>query len=319
MNGINIVVLDGYTLNNGDLSWDTISKFGKLTIYDRTAENEIVNRCKDTEIVITNKVPLSKETLNQLPQLKLICVLATGFNIVDVAAAKELGIKVCNVPAYGTASVAQHTFALLLELTNHVGLHAQSVAAGEWERSPDFAYTKKGLTELEDKTLGIVGFGNIGQRTARIGAALGMQIRYNSRTKKDTDLGTNTDLQTLFVESDVVSLHCPLTEENKGFVNNHLLQQMKPTAYLINTARGQLINEADLADALNKGHIAGAALDVLSVEPPRADNPLLHARNCLLTPHIAWISYEARQRIMHVTAQNIEGFLNGRPIHVVNG
>lgn len=314
-----MVVLDGFTLNPGDLSWAPLSQLGSLVVHDRTAENEIIERCREATIVITNKVPLTRNTLQQLPQVRAISVLATGYNIVDVTAAAEQDIVVCNVPAYGTASVAQHTFALLLELTNSVGLHAQSVAAGDWHRSPDFAYTKKGLMELEGKTLGIVGFGNIGQQTARIGAAFGMKILYNSRSKKETPLGTFTDLQTLFSESDVVSLHCPLTEQNKGFVNRSLLQLMKPTAFLINTARGLLINETDLADALNEGRMAGAGLDVLSNEPPRADNPLLRARNCIITPHIAWISYEARQRIMQVTATNIEAFLNGHAVNVVRG
>jgi glycerate dehydrogenase len=270
-------------------------------------------------VVITNKAPLTQATLEQLPNLRYITVLATGYNIVDVAAAKARGIPVSNVPAYGTASVAQHTFALLLELTNQVGLHARSVAEGGWVRSPDFAYTKKGLVELEGKTLGIVGFGHIGQQTARIGAAFGMRILYNSRTKKDTDLGTYADLHQLFAESDVVSLHCPLTADNKGFVNRELLQRMKPTAFLINTARGPLINEPDLAALLNEGRIAGAALDVLSVEPAQAENPLLQARNCFITPHNAWMSYEARKRIMEVTVQNIASFLNGHAVHVVNG
>lgn len=318
MENTKIVVLDGFTLNSGDLSWKGLQQLGNLTVHDRTAEQDVVARCKNATIVVTNKVPLTRAMLQQLPQLRLITVLATGYNIVDVDAAKEQGVVVCNVPAYGTASVAQHTFALLLELTNHVGLHAQSVAAGEWQRSLDFAYTKKGLMELEDKTLGIVGFGNIGQRTARIGGALGMRIWYNSRTKKETDLGTFVDLETLFSQSDVVSLHCPLTAENKEFVDKHLLERMKPTAFLINTARGQLINETDLADALNTGRIAGAALDVVSVEPPKEDNPLLHARNCIFTPHIAWMSFEARQRIMTVTALNIEAFLKGKPVNVVN-
>jgi glycerate dehydrogenase len=313
-----LVVLDGFTLNSGDLSWAPLSGFGQLVVHDRTAENDVVERCREAAIVITNKVPLTRETMQQLPQLKLITVLATGYNIVDVDVAKENGIVVCNVPAYGTASVAQHTFALLLELTNHVGLHAQTVAAGEWQRSPDFAYTKKPLMELEGKILGIVGFGNIGQRTARIGAALGMHILYNSRTKKETSLGTFANLPALFSQSDVVSLHCPLTAENKGFVNNELLGRMKPSAFFINTARGQLINEQHLANALNAHKIAGAALDVLSAEPPQENNPLLQARNCILTPHIAWISFEARQRIMDVTAQNIAAFLNGASQNVVN-
>jgi|SRR5215218_5948273 len=314
-----IVILDGFTLNSGDLNWTPLSGFGELVVYDRTAETDVAARCQDAAIVITNKVPLIRETMQQLPHLKLITVLATGYNIVDVDAARQLGIVVCNVPAYSTASVAQHTFALLLELTNHVGLHAQSVAAGEWQRSPDFAYTKKPLMELDGKTLGIVGFGNIGQRTAHIGAALGMQILYNSRTKKETAVGRYVDLQTLFSQSDVVSLHCPLTVDNKGFVNKELLNRMKPSAFFINTARGQLVNEQDLADALNEKKIAAAALDVLATEPPNESNPLLHARNCIFTPHIAWISFEARQRVMAITAQNIDAFLKGYPINVVNG
>lgn len=319
MDKIKIVVLDGFTLNSGDLSWEPLLQRGEVTIYDRTGDADILERCRGAAIVVTNKVPLTGAVIQQLPELQLISVLATGYNVIDVEAAKKGGVVVCNVPAYGTASVAQHTFALLLELTNHVGLHAQSVTAGKWERSPDFAYTKKPVMELEEKTLGIVGFGNIGQQTARIGVALGMKILYNSRTKKDTDLGTFTDLKTLFAQSDVVSLHCPLTPENKGFVNKELLSVMKPSVYLINTARGTLINEPDLADALNKGVITGAALDVLSVEPPEAGNPLLRAKNCILTPHIAWISIEARRRIMEITAQNMESFLKGHAVNVVNG
>jgi glycerate dehydrogenase len=268
--------------------------------------------------VVTNKVPLTRATMQQLPQLKLIAVLATGYNIVDTEAARKQGVVVCNVPAYGTASVAQHTFALLLELTNHVGLHAQSVAAGEWQRSPDFAYTKKPVMELAGKTLGIVGFGHIGQQTARVGAALGMKILYNSRSEKNIGWATFADMETLFAQSDAVSLHCPLTPDNNGFVNKNLLGVMKRSAILINTARGPLIQEQDLADALNSGAIAGAALDVLSAEPPQEINPLLKARNCIITPHIAWISLEARQRIMAVTAQNIAAFSKGHAINVVN-
>lgn len=313
-----IVVLDGFTLNTGDLSWAPLSGLGDLVVYDRTPEPQIVARCSEATIVVTNKVPIKKATMQQLPQLKLISVLATGYNVIDVDAATEHRIAVCNVPAYGTASVAQHTFALLLELTNQIGLHAQSVAAGEWQHAADFAYTKKPIMELDRKTLGIVGFGNIGQQTARIATAFGMRILYNSRTKKDTVLGTFVDLETVFAQSDVVSLHCPLTPDNKAFVNKKLLTLMKPSALFINTARGQLVNEQDLADALNNGAIAGAALDVLSVEPPQAANPLLHARNCILTPHIAWISFEARQRIMNITAQNISSFSKGHVINAVN-
>jgi glycerate dehydrogenase len=318
MDKLKIVVLDGFTLNSGDLSWEPLAPFGTLAIHDRTPENEVVERCRDAAVVVTNKVPLTKATLQQLPQLKFISVLATGYNIVDIEAARAQGVPVSNVPAYGTASVAQHTFALLLELTNHVGLHAQSVAAGEWQHSPDFAYTKKPVMELAGKTLGIVGFGHIGQQTARIGAAFGMKILYNSRSEKKTEWVTFADMEKLFAQSDAVSLHCPLTPENKGFVNKAMLSLMKQSAFLINTARGPLIQEQDLADALNNGTIAGAALDVLSVEPPRETNPLLKARNCIITPHIAWISLEARQRIMAITAQNIANFLKGDAINVVN-
>jgi glycerate dehydrogenase len=318
MDKLKIVVLDGFTLNSGDLSWEPLAPFGTLAIHDRTPENEVVERCRDAAVVVTNKVPLTKATLQQLPHLKFISVLATGYNIVDIEAARAQGVPVSNVPAYGTASVAQHTFALLLELTNHVGLHAQSVAAGEWQHSPDFAYTKKPVMELAGKTLGIVGFGHIGQQTARIGAAFGMKILYNSRSEKKTEWATFADMEKLFAQSDAVSLHCPLTPENNGFVNKAMLSLMKQSAFLINTARGPLIQEQDLADALNNGTIAGAALDVLSVEPPRETNPLLKARNCIITPHIAWISLEARQRIMAITAQNIANFLKGDAINVVN-
>lgn len=318
MDAVKIVVLDGFTLSNGDISWAPLCALGDLKIYDRTAPDAVVERCRDAQVVVTNKVALTKEIIPQLPQLKFITVVATGYNIVDVEAAKEHSVIVSNVPAYGTASVAQHTFALLLELINGVGVHAQSVVDGEWQRSPDFAYTKKGITELEGKTMGIVGFGHIGQQTARIAAAFGMPILYNSRRKKDTTLGAFTDLPTLFAQSDVVSLHCPLTAENKGFVNKNLLHLMKPTAYLLNTARGLLINEGDLAAALNSSRIAGAGLDVLSTEPPQESNPLLKAHNCIITPHIAWMTYEARQRIMNVTAENIAAFLSARTINVVS-
>lgn len=315
---MNIVVADGYTLNPGDLSWNTIAPFGELTIYDRTSASEVVERCKAADIVLTNKVPFNNAAINHLPQLKLICVTATGYNIIDIAAARDNGITVCNVPAYGTASVAQQTFALILELTNHTGIHAASVANGEWETCKDFAYTKAPLTELAGKTLGIVGLGNIGAQVAKIAVAFGMNVLYNSATKKDTAIAKYADMQTLFAESDIVSLHCPLREDNHQFVNEALLQLMKPSAFLINTARGQLINEQDLADALNKGIIAGAGLDVLSAEPPSAYNPLLKAKHCIITPHIAWITKEARERIMNVTVKNIAAFLEGTPINKVN-
>ncbi|OQP59765.1 glycerate dehydrogenase [Niastella vici] len=313
-----IVVTDGYTLNPGDLSWSPIQQFGEVTVYDRTKPEEIIDRCHDANIILTNKVPLSEATIAQLPQLKMIGVTATGYNIIDVQAAAKRKIVVCNVPAYGTASVAQHTIALLLELTNQVGRHAASVAAGEWVQSPDFSYQKTPITELAGKTLGIIGWGNIGQQTARIAQALGMHIIYYNPSKKEKEWASWHPLPDLFAESDVVSLHCPLKPENTGFVNAGLIALMKPSAFIINTSRGPLINEQDLADALNSGRIAGAALDVLSAEPPSAKNPLLTAKNCIITPHNAWISKEARQRVMDVTVQNVAAFFNDKPVNKVN-
>ncbi|SEO76920.1 D-2-hydroxyacid dehydrogenase [Niastella yeongjuensis] len=315
---IKIVVTDGYTLNPGDLSWKQIEALGELKVYDRTKPEEIVDHCRDAQVVLTNKVPFSEATLAQLPQLKMIGVTATGYNIIDVVAAAKKGIVVSNVPAYGTASVAQHTIALLLELTNQVGKHAASVAAGDWAKSADFSYTVAPLTELAGKTMGIVGWGNIGQQTARIAQALGMELLYYTPSKKENAFAEWAPLPELFAKADYVSLHCPLKPDNMGFVNNDLLKVMKPGACIINTSRGQLINEQHLADALNEGRIAGAALDVLSVEPPSAGNPLLSAKNCILTPHIAWISKEARERVMATTVANVAGYLNNKPVHVVS-
>jgi len=314
---IKIVVTDGYTLNPGDLSWSTIEKYGEVTVYDRTQPHEIVDRCRDANIILTNKVPVTEANMTALPQLKMISVTATGFNVIDIPGAAKWNIIVCNVPAYGTASVAQHTFALLLELSNQVGRHAASVAAGEWVNAPDFSYQKAPITELAGKTLGIVGWGNIGQQTARIGRAFDMKILYYNPSKKENMFGQWVPMPELFAKSDYVSLHCPLRPDNIAFVNNELLGLMKSSAFIINTARGQLINEQDLADALNSGQIAGAALDVLSAEPPSAQNPLLTAKNCIITPHNAWISKEARQRIMKTTAANIEAFLQQKPINRV--
>jgi glycerate dehydrogenase len=306
---IKIVITDGYTLNPGDLDWSRIEQYGEVTVYDRTQPHEIIDRCREASIILTNKVPFNEATLSELPLLKMIGVTATGYNIIDVQAAAKRRIVVCNVPAYGTASVAQHTIALLLELTNQVGKHAASVAAGEWVNSPDFSYQKAPITELAGKTLGIVGWGNIGQQTARIAQALGMNIIYYNPSVKEKALATWHPLPDLFAESDVVSLHCPLKPDNAGFVNADLLALMKPSACIINTSRGPLINEQDLADALNTGRISGAALDVLSTEPPSSQNPLLSAKNCIITPHNAWISKEARQRVMAITAANIQQFL----------
>ena len=313
-----IVVTDGYTLNSGDLQWDSISAFGELTVYDRTPVHLIEERCREATIILTNKTPLNRSTLEALPALKCISVLATGFNTVDTVVAKERGVVVCNVPGYGTASVAQHVFALLLELTNAVGLHSRSVREGGWQASADWSYTLQPVMELQHKTIGIVGFGNIGQKVARIAAALGMQVIYYNHREKKADMGQQVPLETLFQHSDVVTLHCPLTPENRHMVNSSLLHQMKQTAFLINTARGPLVYEEHLAAALNSGVIAGAALDVLEAEPPTSKQvPLIQARNCIITPHNAWMSREARERMMQTTAKNIEAFLSGKPINRV--
>ncbi|MFN8357957.1 MAG: D-2-hydroxyacid dehydrogenase [Spirosomataceae bacterium] len=313
-----IVILDGYTLNPGDLSWQGIEALGEVVYYDRTPTTLIAERCQGATVVLTNKAPLSAEVISQLPDLKLISVLATGYNIVDITAAKNHQVTVCNVPGYGTDSVAQHTWALILELCNRVGLHANSVQAGEWVRSPDWCYVKSPIMELAHKTLGIVGFGSIGRQVAAVGKAFGMKIIFHNRSVIACDWAEAVSLETVFATSDIVSLHCPVTPDNQQFVNATLLKQMKPTAFLINTARGQLIHEQDLADVLSTQVIAGAGLDVLSVEPPPAHHPLLAAPNCVLTPHNAWISKEARQRIMQMTVDNIQAFVNQQPIHVVS-
>ncbi len=312
-----IVVTDGYTVNPGDLSWEEISAFGKLTVYERTPADLTAERCKNADIILTNKVPISKPIMDQIQHLKMISVMATGYNIIDLSAARERMILVCNVPAYGTASVAQHTIALILELSNQVGLHGKSVRDGEWMKSPDWSYSLTPLIELKGKTLGIVGFGRIGQQTASIARALGMEIIYSGPREKQSDLGKYTKTEFLFAHSDFISLHCPLTKDNLDMVNWKLISLMKPSAFLINTSRGQLIQEEDLAKALNEGRIAGAALDVLGVEPPLPENPLLHAKHCIITPHNAWKSREARQRIMDITAQNIRAFLQKDPMNTV--
>jgi len=313
-----IVVVDGYTLNPGDLSWNMLSALGELMVYDRTPIELIVERCKEATIVLTNKVPFSKETLAALPNLKYISVLATGYNIIDTAAAKEQGVLVSNVPGYGTASVAQHVFSLLLEINNHTGKNASCSSEGNWQDCADFCYTVAPITELQGKTMGIVGFGNIGQNVASIAIAFGMQVIYFNPSIKSTGIGTQVTLDEVFEQADFISLSCPLTATNQAFVNEALIKKMKPSSYLINTARGQLINESDLATALNQNTIAGAALDVLSKEPPPANNPLLTAKNCIITPHVAWISTEARKRILSITASNIISYINGSVSNCVN-
>jgi glycerate dehydrogenase len=317
---MNIVILDGYTANPGDLSWAEIETLGPCTIFDRTADADIVSRVADAEIVLTNKTVLSADTIARLPKVKMIGVLATGVNVVDVAAAKARGIVVCNVPAYSTPGVAQAVFALLLELTNRTGHHDRTVHEGRWAACEDFCYWDGDLVELAGLTLGIVGYGQIGAAVARVGRAFGMRVFAHRRSASGSvdGGGDYVDLDRLFQESDVVSLHCPLTPDTKELVNAARLGQMKPTAYLINTARGGLVNEVDLAAALNAGRIAGAGLDVLSVEPPPAANPLLTARNCVITPHIAWATHAARRRLVAITAANIAAFLDGAPRNVVN-
>lgn len=313
-----IVAIDSYTLNPGDLNWDALYALGEFITYDRTPPLLIVERSKDADIILTNKAPLVKTTIDNLPKLKLINVTATGYDIIDLIAAKQKGVTVCNVPAYGTASVAQHAFALILELTNQVGLHAASTASGKWQQSEDWCYTVSPIMELKGKTLGIVGFGNIGQQMANVANAFEMNVIYYSLHEKETAKAKYTNLDTLFTESDIISLHCPLTKNNYQFVNSHLLKLMKRSAFLINTSRGLLINEQDLTDALNNNNIAGAALDVLSSEPPMIHNPLISAKNCIVTPHNAWISKEARQRILDTTISNINAFLKGYPANVIN-
>ncbi len=316
-----IVVLDGYTLNPGDISWDGISQLGDLKVYDRTPEDKIVERAGDAEIVFTNKTPLKGSILKDLPSLKYIGVLATGYNVVDIDYAKTKGVVVANVPGYGTASVVQMTIALLLELSLHVQEHSDSVREGDWAASPDFCYWKFPLIELEGKTMGIIGFGNIGQKVADVATALGMNIIGSSRTRTDQSSRKNfrwAEIPELLKESDVISIHCPLFPETKGLINRESLKTMKPSAFLLNTSRGPIVIDEDLANALNAGTIAGAGIDVLSVEPPSADNPLFKARNCIITPHIAWATKEARLRLMEIAGKNLASFLKGSPINVVN-
>jgi glycerate dehydrogenase len=314
---LSIVVLDGYTANPGDISWDAVESVGRCTIHDRTDDRDIVPRARDADVVLTNKTILSRETIAALPRLRCIGVLATGYNVVDAAAARERGIPVCNVPEYSTPNVAQAVFALLLELTNRTGHHARTVREGRWSACEDFCYWDGELVELAGLTLGIVGYGRIGQAVAAIGRAFGMRILHHRRSGGGGPEAT--DLDTLLRESDVVTLHCPLTPETKELIDARRLSLMKPTAFLVNTARGGLVNEADLAAALDAGRIAGAGLDVLSVEPPPASNPLLTARNCIVTPHIAWATRDARRRLLDITAANLRAFAAGRPQNVVNG
>lgn len=318
-----IVILDGYTENPGDLSWSQIEEYGELTVYDRTSltdENQIIERIGDAEIVITNKTPIGRRVFEMCPGIKYIAVLATGYNIVDIAAARERGISVSNVPAYGTASVSQYSIALLLEICHHIGHHAQTVAEGRWQSAPDWCYWDYPLIELEGKTMGIIGFGRIGQAEGRIAKALGMKVIASDVRPNDSgrQIAEYVGLDELFARADVISLHCNLTPENTGLINAENIAKMKDGVILINNARGQLIVEQDVADALNSGKIAAAGLDVVYTEPIRGDNPLLKAKNCIITPHISWAPIESRQRIMDCTAQNVRSFLEGCPQNVVN-
>ena len=319
----NIVVLDGYTLNPGDLSWEGLQSLGHCELYERSTLPEVLKRARGAEIALVNKVVLNRETIFALPHLKYIGVTATGYNIVDTAAARERNIAVTNVPSYGTKSVAQMTFALLLELTQRAGHHAQTVREGRWSACPDFCYWDYPLLELDGLTMGIVGYGRIGRAVAGLAAAFGMKVIANSRSAGGMEREESTtvrfaDLEALFRQSDIISLHCPLTPETKHLINAQRLSWMKPSAFLLNTSRGALIDEPALFEALESGRIAGAGLDVLAIEPPPADHPLLRARNCLVTPHIAWATRAARSRLLEVAVANVQAFLAGQPRNVVN-
>ena len=309
-----IVVLDAFAMNPGDLNWNALKQLGETGIYERSSLEETKARIADAEIVLTNKAIVTKEVIEAAPKLKYIGVMATGYNIVDITAAHSRNITVTNVPSYSTASVAQLTFAFILEMANHTALYADSVRRGNWIKSEDFSYQLKPIMELQDKTLGIIGFGQIGKAVAKIALAFGMKvIASHKHPERDRMQGvTFVDEKTCFREADILSLHCPLNEKNFQFVNKELLATMKPASILINTSRGGLINEPDLAKALNEGIISGAALDVLSTEPPSADNPLLYAKNCLINPHVGWATFEARSRLMEVVMNNVKAFLKGR-------
>lgn len=318
-----IVILDGYTENPGDLSWEGFAELGELTVYDRTPINdeaEIIRRINDAWAVITNKTPISRTTLDQCPGVKYIGVLATGYNVVDIAAAREKDIPVCNIPTYGTTAVAQFTIALLLEICHHIGAHSDAVHKGEWTNNPDWCFWKYPLIELAGKTMGIIGFGRIGQNTARIARALGMDILAYDEFPNDSgkELAAYVELDRLFKKSDVISLHCPLFPATMGIINQESIAKMKDGVIILNTSRGPLIQEADLKAALNSGKVAAAGLDVVSAEPIPADSPLLAAQNCIITPHIAWAPKESRARLMDIAVENLRAFITGQPVNVVN-
>ncbi|WP_418714690.1 D-2-hydroxyacid dehydrogenase [Blautia hydrogenotrophica] len=318
-----IVVLDGYTENPGDLSWEELEKFGEVTVYDRTSYEDsplIAQRLKDAEIAVVNKTPVTRATIDQCPGLKLIAVLATGYNVVDCAYAKEKEISVVNVPTYGTQIVGQYAVGLLLEICSHYGHHAQTVREGKWEKNPDWCYWDFPMIELYGKTAGIIGLGRIGQATAKILNAMDMKVLAFDAYPSDAGkaLAEYVDLDTLLAQSDVIFLHCPLFPDTEGMINRENIEKMKDGVILINNSRGQLVNEQDLADALNSGKVYAAGLDVVSTEPIKGNNPLLAAKNCFITPHISWAAQASRQRIMDITAENIRAFLAGKPVNVVN-
>lgn len=318
-----IIILDGYTLNPGDLSWEMLEKLGDLKVYDRTVYNDqqIIKAIENADVIFTNKTPLSKKVLQNVPSVKYIGVLATGFNIVDVNAAKEMGITVTNIPGYSTTAVAQMTLALILEICHHVGAHNYAVKGGEWTNSKDFCFWNYPLIELDGKTLGIIGFGRIGQATAKLAQAFGMKILTTGSRKKpelETDTCKYTSLDMLLAESDVISLHCPLTDKTEGIINKDNISKMKDGVIIINTSRGPLVVEKDLKDALQSGKVSNAAVDVVSREPIIKENELLKAKNCIITPHIAWAPKESRMRLMNTAVKNLELFLQGNPVNVVN-
>ena len=317
-----MVVLDGYTENPGDLSWDGLREFGELTVYDRTgSEDQVIERIGDAEVVFVNKVPITKRVLEECPNIKFISVLATGYNVIDIKAAAEKGIVVSNVPSYGTAAVAQFAIALLLEVCHHVAHHSEAVHQGRWAANPDWCFWDYPLIDLQGKTMGIIGFGRIGQATGRIAKAMGMKVIAYSRSIREDgkEIADYVDLDTLLRTSDVIALHCPLFPETEGIINKANIAKMKDGVIIINNSRGQLVVEQDLADALNSGKVCAAGLDVVSTEPIREDNPLLKAKNCLITPHISWAPKESRQRIMDMSYNNLKAFVEGKPINVVNG
>ncbi len=311
-----ICILDGYSLNPGDLDWSPVERLGDVTLFDRTPADKIVERAADADIVLTNKVPFSADTLRQLPRLRFICVLATGYNIIDTEAAARQGVVVANIPAYSTMSVAQMAFAHILNITNHVASYAREVADGKWTNCPDFCFWDSALTELAGKTMGIVGLGNTGMATARIAVAMGMKVVAMTSKSADTlpEGITPAPLDDMLASADVVSLHCPLTPSTRHLINAASIAKMKPSAILINTGRGPLVDEQAVADALNDGRLAAFGADVLSQEPPRGDNPMLSARNCFLTPHIAWATLEARTRLMSTATENVRQFIAGEPV-----